>query len=171
MGRENFGTNSNDGLTYGQGNALVVDQNNFIYLTGSFRSNFNFGGTIIPATGEGLFLTKFDANGTFLKTISLGENNNDDNEGDRMIVDKNNNLFMLAKFDNIILINGKQYQAIDNYDNAIIIKFTNDSAVFATQIGYSNGGAIVSDICLDKDQNVIYTGSIGTWPTLLSYDL
>ncbi len=161
-----FGINSNDALTFGQGNEIVIDKNNFIYLTGTFRSGFNFGGNIIPAIGEGIFLTKFDGNGTFIKTITLGENNISNScEGDRMIIDKNNNLILLAKFGGVIFVNGNQYQAINNSDNAIVIKFTNDSIVFATQIGRSNGGDINSDICLDKNQNIIYVGTIAVGQT------
>lgn len=160
-----FGTNSSDALSYGQGNEIVIDHENNIYLTGTFRGSFNFGVTIFPFhLGDDLFISKLDSNGVFLKTIVIGSSEH--NEGDRLVVDKNNNLILLAKFGDVISINGNQYQAIDNYNNAIIIKLVKDSIIFATQIGYSNGGAIISDICLDKNQNILYVGSIRNWPTL-----
>lgn len=163
--RKIFGTNTNDGLTYGQGNEIVIDQNGFIYLTGSYRGPFNFGGTLFSCNLIGdIFLSKLDSNGFFLDTKVIGSNEHD--EGTRLIVDSNNNLILLAKFGDVISINDIQYQAIDNYNNAIILKIANDSIVMATQIGYSNGGAIISDICVDKNQNIIYVGSIGNWPTL-----
>ena len=163
--RKIYGTNASDALTYGQGNEIAIDQNKFVYVTGSYRGPFNFGGIVFPSHVIGdIFLTKFDSNGTFLKTQTFGGDEND--EGVRLIFDKHNNLVMLAKFGDTVSINGKQYQAIDRYNNAIILKFVNDSIVFATQIGYSNGGEIISDICLDKNQDIIYTGLIGNWPTL-----
>lgn len=160
-----FGTNTSDGLTYGQGNEIAIDQNDFVYVTGSFRGSFNFGGALFPSHVIGdIFLTKLDSDGVFINTKTIGGDEQD--EGVRLIVDKNNNLIMLAKFGGEISVNGNQYHAIDNYNNAVIIKLINDSITFATQIGYSNGGDILSDICLDKDQNIVYVGSIGNWPTL-----
>lgn len=159
------GTNSNDALTYGQGNELVIDRYSNIYVTGSFRGSFNFGNTIYTTNGIGdIFLSKLDKNGVFLKTFTFGGAEHD--EGDRLIIDKNNNLVLLAKFGDVITINGTQYHSIDNYNNAIILKFVNDSIVFAKLVGYSNGGDIDADICFDKNQNIIFTGCFGRWPTI-----
>lgn len=160
-----FGTNSNDLLTNGQGNDIVINRNNNIYVTGSYRGSFDFGGTVYSCnTFRDIFVTKLDTTGNFLKTMTFGGYEND--EGCRMVIDSNNSLFLLAKFGDVISLNGKNYYAIDNYNNAIIIKLTDDIIEFATQIGYSNGGDIISDISLDKNQDIIYVGSIGNWPTL-----
>lgn len=158
-------SDSCDGIIYGQGNEIAIDHTGFIYVTGSYRGTFDFGGTVVPChfIGE-IFLTKLDSNGVFLNTKAFGGNEVD--EGARLVVDKNNALIMLAKFGDTISINGNQYQAINNYNNAIIIKLVNDSIVFATQIGPSNGGGIISDICLDQNQNIIYVGSISNGSTV-----
>ncbi|KAF0198154.1 MAG: hypothetical protein FD166_1505 [Bacteroidetes bacterium] len=155
------GTNQGDELTYGQGNEIVIDQNDDLYITGRFRGPFNFGGTYFPCLGTGdIFLTKLDSSGLFLNTKTIGGDLLDG--GLRLVTDQNNDIILLAKFSGEIYINGILYQAINNQSNAIIIKLVNDSIVWATQIGESTGidGDIVSDICVDKDQNIIYTGAI-----------
>lgn len=160
--RNIFGTNPGDALSYGQGNEIVIDQNDDLYVTGRFRGPFNFGGTSFPCLGTGdIFLTKLDSSGIFLNTKTIGGDVLDG--GLRLVTDQNNDLIMLAKFGGEIYINGILYQAINNQSNAIIIKLVNDSIVWATQIGESTGidGDIASDICIDNDQNIIYTGAIG----------
>jgi len=167
--RRIFGANSNDAS--GKGNDIIVDNNNFVYVTGYFwSSSCLFGDTLIHCNGiDDIFLTKLDENGVFLKTISLGGVNSD--EGCRLAVDKNNGLILMAKFSDTISINGNIYYSENYSNNVIIIKFINDAIVFATQIGTSNGGAINGDICLDKSQNIIYTGAVQYQSLSLFYPL
>jgi hypothetical protein len=151
------GTNSNDQLTYGSGNEIICDQNEFIYVTGHFRGPFNFGGMNFPCQGTGdIFLTKIDSSGNFLNTMAIGGSEHD--EGLKLIAE-DNNIIVLAKFGGTISINGFQYEGILSNNNGIIINLVNDSIVWASQVGASNSAYNRDvDICFDGIQNVIYIG-------------
>lgn len=152
------GANSNDALSYGQGNDIAVDYSNNIYLTGTYRGPFVFGNTTFQCQNSSdIFLTKLDVNGDFLYTNTYGGIETD--EGCRIAINKNNDIALLAKFGDVISIDGNNYQAVNNYNNPIIIRFKDDSIFVVTHIGEaSNGGEILSDICFDNNQSIIYGG-------------
>lgn len=157
-----YGTNTNDGLNYGQGNDVAVDPDNNIYVTGYYRGPFKFGNSIFQSNmgSQDIFLSKLDANGNFLYTVKYG--GNDADEGCRIAVSQNDEIALLAKFGDIININGNNYQAANNYNNPIIIKYSGDSVSFVLHLGKaSNGGAILSDICFDPNNEIIYGGWVG----------
>ena len=83
------------------GEAIAVDSNSNIYVTGVFQGAQTSGsyGTLPPFVGYGysdIFVTKLDTNGTFLWVTKAGGANSDNVKG--LALDSQNNVFLCGSF-------------------------------------------------------------------------
>ena len=61
------------GVSYERSQSIIVDQDNFIYITGGYNGNSQIGQQTLPAYGdEDIFISKHDQNGNLEWVVTAG---------------------------------------------------------------------------------------------------
>jgi RHS repeat-associated protein len=98
------------------GNDLVVDANNYIYVTGFFAGTITFGSlpSLISAGGQDIFLAKYNNSGTALFSSRTGGTSDD--QGDDILVDAGNRIFVAGTYQGTVNFGGHSKTSAGNLD-------------------------------------------------------
>ena len=145
---KSFGGGENDILR-----DMVTDKDGNIYITGSFRSNVNFGGTTLTSFGDNdIFVAKYDSIGTLLWADHAGGTLDDESRG--IGVDTVGNVYVTGYVKELAFFGGNQEDTIwtaGDYD-----VFIASWAADGTYRWLNSGGGFFDDY-----SNGIYTDQIG----------
>ena len=82
-----------------QSNAVAVDSNGDVYITGAFEQTATFGSTTLTSAGnDDIFVAKMNSTGHWLWAVQAGGVSND--EGMDIAIDSSGNIFLTGKFQN-----------------------------------------------------------------------
>ena len=82
-----------------QSNAIAVDSNGDVYVTGAFEQTATFGSiTLTSAGNDDIFVAKMNSTGHWLWAVQAGGASND--EGTDIAIDSTGNVFITGKFQN-----------------------------------------------------------------------
>ena len=80
-----------------QSNAIVVDSNGDVYVTGAFEQTATFGSTTLTSAGDDdIFVAKMNSTGHWLWAVQAGGQNDD--RGMDIAIDSAGNVFLTGKF-------------------------------------------------------------------------
>lgn len=150
-----------------QSYGIAIDSQDNVYIAGSFNSsnvNFNkFGGTDTHSSAglQDIFLTKYNADGTYGWTKSIGGTGND--IGFAVGVDASDNVFVTGGFSgtNIDFNDsaGNDLHSSAGVYDVFITKHTSDGTYGWTRtFGGSSGQEFTQGIAFDADGNIYVTG-------------
>lgn len=148
--------------------SIATDNNNFVYIPGSFRDTINFNDTL-PDGNEAIltskenydiFIAKYDTIGNLLWIKQIGDDYY--NGGNYIITDSEDNFYLVGNFKEAISIGDTLltcYSPDESSVNVFIAKFDNNgNFIWAKKIGsYIDG---VGGIITDSDNNVYVTGYV-----------
>ena len=105
------------------GVSIIVDSNNYSYVTGEFRDVATFGSTVLTSAGEDdIYIAKMDTNGNWIWAKRAGGSNQD--FGSSIILDNLGNVYVTGDHDNnadfgstILGGNGIYVTKLDNNGN------------------------------------------------------
>ncbi len=144
-------------------NDIVIDNNGYIYITGSTLSSY-FPVTKYSADksingGKDVFVCKLDSNLQLISATFLGGAGND--TGNSIAVDKSNNIYIIGETfsSNFPVIPGNVQTVFKGVSDAFIIKL--DSSLSSVLSSTFLGGGyedIGEDIVIDSDGAILVTG-------------
>lgn len=142
--------------------AIVVDANGDIYITGYFQSPvISFGGTVLTNTGVAdMFIVKYDPNGTVLWAKSIGGSSSETGEG--IATDAIGNIYVAGAFSSPSIIIGSNNFSNDTTDGSFdmfISKYDSNGNVLWAKKAGGNSDDNGSSISVDANGNSYITGS------------
>ncbi len=127
-------TKSIGGTGTDKGYGIAFDTNDNIFVTGYFQNTVNFDDTggidnHTSSGGSDIFITKYNSDGSYGWTKSIGGTGNDNGLG--ITLDTNNNIFVTGRFNNTV--NFDDTGGTDNHTSGggydiFITKYTDDSS-------------------------------------------
>ncbi len=147
------------------GTSIAVDHNNHVFIAGAFSGSVNFNPTGSPDVhnshgGVDIFITKYDVNGSYLQTQTIGGTWDDSPK--KMILDPYGSPIITGTFFSPTMYLG----------NAAILTFPaslplGNQCAFMTKLNgnlihvwsLAYGHALVQDAAMDGNQNIISVGS------------
>ncbi len=151
------------GRGYDYGNAVAVDAERNVYVTGYFNDTSDFGlasGSIISKGGQDIFVTKHDAAGNVIWMRQFGGAGSD--AGNDLVLDSVGNIYVTGAFSETVSFdpNNKAYDLTSYGQTDIFVcKLRNDgSLVWAAQMGSADGPDEGGGIALDGEGNIYTTG-------------
>ncbi|MDR2010452.1 MAG: T9SS type B sorting domain-containing protein [Bacteroidales bacterium] len=144
------------GISSDEVKAISTDEDGNIYLTGYFSGELTFQSETVTSTGDkDVFLAKLDENGNLL-WIRTGGSDRDD-YGTGVAVDSEGYVYIVGVYNRIANFDGTILPFMIN-DNVFFIKYSPDGdIVWAKALGSGND-EIAGGICIDDDDNIIFTG-------------
>lgn len=137
-----------------QSNAVFVDSQYNVYITGYFDSTSTFGSTTISANGvTDIFIAKLDSSGNFLWTMRAGGPGRDNGSG--ISVDANGNIFITGYFSDscdfggtILTSNGNRDLFIAKYNNSGNLLWVRSGGSNDDPVGYGRdeGTGVINDL-------------------------
>jgi hypothetical protein len=160
-------TKTMGGTDHDEGQSVAIDGSDNVYITGYFSGanvDFNLGGTADTHTSAGLediFLTKFDSNGGYVYTKTMGGTDHD--EGQSVAIDGSDNVYITGYFSGANADFNPGVET-DNHTSAGL------EDIFLTKINYDDSygytktmGGTNHDygrsVAVDSSDNVYITGS------------
>ncbi|PSK90380.1 SBBP repeat-containing protein [Taibaiella chishuiensis] len=151
-----------------EGNAIALDGDNNVYTTGYFQGTADFNpdpavtyNLSIPGNDAGIFISKLDADGSFVWAKQIGDGGWD--VGASMATDAAGNIYVSGQFDGTVDFDpgpGTTALTAAGSNDVFIIKLNPaGNLVWAKQIGGANGSIENKAITIDKRGNVITTGT------------
>jgi hypothetical protein len=139
------------------GYAVAIDSNDNILVTGSFRSDVNFGGGFLFSDSlNDVFIVKFAPNGAHLWSknfLTMG-----DDVGKGIAVDGSDNVYIVGDFTGQMNF-GNGYVASEGQRDIFFVKLlANGSYQWAKTFG-SSGNEYAGDIVADSSNNIVMTAS------------
>ncbi|MCH8904119.1 MAG: SBBP repeat-containing protein [Bacteroidetes bacterium] len=140
-------------------NDLEIDNDNYVYITGTYGGSFNLGDTVLTTSdGSDIFLAKYNQNGSFMWAKNIAEKGG--TRGESIAFDNNNNVYVTgyfgdtAYFENDTLI----VTGLGGAKDIFIVKYDQDGKFrWARSFGGENSDYSYS-ITVDKAANVYVTG-------------
>lgn len=138
---------------------IIVDENGYIYVTGSFSDDADFGdGPLSASNLEDAFLAKYNPDGTLAWAKNIGQGQNKQ-RGSGLAIDNSGNIYMVGFFQDSIYfgIDNVLYD-IGNTDN-FIAKFNNSGVLLETiQIFGTDDGTKLNSISIANDGGTLISG-------------
>ena len=151
------------GKGFDQGNSIVTDKYDNVYLLGLFDSTFIIlsTDTLINNTGaHNFFLIKYGPSGNLIwaKNPQCYGNSNYGNGGNNLIIDANNNIFMSGSFGSNLMILDTDTLSNLGKENFYIIKYDSSGDVIWTKKYGGTGNDQSCSISMDGNNNIYITG-------------
>jgi hypothetical protein len=138
------------------GQGIATDVNGNVYITGSYTSVANFGGTSIPTNGMAdMFIVKYNTNGV-QQWVAHGGGGFDD-EGRAVSVDTAGNVFVCGYFRNTATFGAFSLASSGNRDAFLAKLDANGNFAWAVKAG-GNGGEEALAVATDIAGNAFTTG-------------
>jgi len=151
------------------GNAIALDSEGNIIITGYFDTEASFGedGSMVTLTAPGddrdIFVCKYDNSGELLWAFNEGGNYDDSGSG--LCLDLDNNIFLVGNFKGSAIFDAGGIPVTLNSagggddQDGFIAKYTNDgNLAWAVSYGFSEGSDGLSNVELDNQGNVFVSG-------------
>jgi hypothetical protein len=142
------------GNDYGQ--AITVDANGDILVTGRFQDSIDFGNQVCRGTGgEDMFLARFQNDGTLSWALSEGGPGNQ--EGNGICLDNAGNILVSGSFWTMAVFNGDTLPGNSN-SLLFVAKYTSDGRLIWVRGGSGNGRSHGFDVRTDSYGNIFVAG-------------
>ncbi|MDH5627640.1 MAG: hypothetical protein OEY69_05035, partial [Candidatus Krumholzibacteria bacterium] len=141
------------------GRSVAVDGAGNVIVTGSFEGTIDFGGGLVSAGDEDIFLVKFNPYGAHLWSMSFGSTGGD--QGVDVAVDNAGSIFVTGYFEDIVEFGGGALVSNGGRD-IFVVKFSFDGThMWSRSYGSSFGNDEGHGIAVDGAGNVIVGGEFG----------
>lgn len=151
---KNFGGNGAD-----EGTALVKDQNNNIYLGGSFENIITIGNSTLTSSGSrDVFITKLSDNGTVVWSKKGGGLYYDSLHD--ISLDSDSNIIITGNFLEHMTIGNVNLTSAGSYDFFVSKINPEGNVMWAKSYG-GQGEDLAKSLILDEQNNIYLTGYIG----------
>ena len=151
MWSQNFGDTRSD-----HGNAVAIDHEGNVFVTGFFHGTVDFGGGPLESKGRSdVFIAKYDSTGAHLWSHNRGGLGPD--EGLGIAVDRSGAVFVTGWFTDTVDLGGESLASAGNADVFIIAYDAEGRSLWATSAG-GPGSDAGTGIATDSAGNVIVTG-------------
>ncbi|MBL0739673.1 SBBP repeat-containing protein [Chryseolinea lacunae] len=125
---------SSTGVSYSEGNALVVSAAGESYLSGSFTETMKFGTTTLEAQGKlDLFIAKYNADGTLAWAKREGSSGTEANRG--MSLDASGNLYVTGFFEGTTTLGTTSFASAGDQDIFLAKYNTSGDNLWAIKAG------------------------------------
>ncbi|RFS17807.1 SBBP repeat-containing protein [Emticicia sp. C21] len=143
--------------TGGVYNKLALDNNNNIYITGTFMNTLTVDGITKTSRGyNDLLLAKYDSNGN-IKWVQTAGGNLDDG-GNHLAIDANQNIYLTGYFSNTAYFNQLTKTSFGASD-AFIARYSNDGNIQWVENFGGVGHDYAMSVAVDENNNVYCTGN------------
>lgn len=143
------------GSSTDSGQSIAVDNNNDIYVTGSFTGTVTFGTTTLVSGGfTDIFVAKIDNTGNWIWAISAGGTGNDIGQG--ITIDSNNNSYVTGTFSNSATFGSFTLVSSGNTDIFVAKIDDNGNWIWVTKAG---------SISVDTSKNIIVDNQFNCYIT------
>lgn len=152
------------------GNALAIDEKlNSIYVTGGFLGSVDFGGKIVQASDNNIFLARYSLEGNLVWVKNMGSWSGLSSfieMGYKLLVDNESSVYLSGvfngngKFDDITIsaYNNPLYSNLEN--DFFIAKFKpTGQLLWVTHAGSPDDQDIVNDLFKDNENNLFVVGN------------
>ncbi len=153
-----------EGIYQHRDNAVAVDDEDNVYVTGGFVGTKTFGTTsLISAGGEDIYVIKYDPSGNFLQVTQAGGLLDD--RGDAITFGNDNTMYIGGEFRDTAYF-GTQY--LNNYGSAggkdgFVARMTKDGQwMWATKAGSKKGKDRVTGLCANDQGNIFVSGQFSS---------
>lgn len=151
-----------------ESNAIALDLDNNIYITGYYSVEVTFGVRTANQTtlnsnsrSRDIFFAKYSPNGDFLFAKSFGGVNDDAPGGNDIYVDSNKNIYLTGTFDaEVVFGKGETNETtlIGNQQDMFLSKYNSDGELIWVQKAGGNFGDSGKSLDLDSQGNIYVTG-------------
>jgi hypothetical protein len=142
-------------------NAMAVDSQNNLLMTGFFRGEMSFGGAVlkVPFTTDlDVFLVKYTPAGQHVWSKNFKNDGNDQGKG--IAVDASDNIALTGTFSNTINFGGSDLTSQNAMTNAFVARFTKDGVhTWSRFIGNQSANEDARGIAFDGSNNMVVTGT------------
>jgi len=156
--------------TMQSGNALAIDEKlNSIYVTGGFLGSVDFGGKILQAGDNNIFLARYSLEGNLVWVKNMGSwsgASSSIEQGNKLIVDDESSIYLAGTLGQNGKFDGITISAYDNPLNSnldpdfFIAKYKpTGQLLWVTHAGSPNVGDVVNDLLKDKENNLFVAGN------------
>jgi gliding motility-associated-like protein len=149
-----------EGIHQHRDNAIGIDDEDNVYITGGFIATRTFGTTVLTsAGGEDIYVVKFDGNGTMLFASQAGGVLDD--RGDGITYGHDGHMYITGEFRDHCFFDGID---LNNYGGSngrdcFVAKITkNGDWVWAKKAGSKKGSDRGTGICANKQFNIFVSG-------------
>jgi hypothetical protein len=157
-------TKTMGGTSNDSGQSVAVDSSGNVYITGSFRETVVFdpetGTHSITSKGEeDIFLTKFDPDGNYLYTKTIGGTSND--SGQSVAVDSSGNVYITGFFRETVVFDpetGTDSITSKGEEDIFLTKFDSDGNYLYTKTMGGTSNDFGQSVAVDGSGNVFITG-------------
>jgi hypothetical protein len=155
--------------------SIANDNNGNIYFTGGFTSGkLDFENVSLANVGneyvsEDIFVAKMNSTGNIEWAISGG--NADKEHGEKIGVDKNNNVYVAGNYKGEIVFGDKKISSISKgTPDIFLLKLDKDGKVLWLKSYGGKNGDEIGDMSIDPDGNIYLTGHFGKTATFGGYE-
>lgn len=147
-------------------NDLKVDNNENVFITGSFNASFSFNGTLQTSNGiEDVYFLKFNNQGQEEWCKTFGSNSTDSEGGESIAIDSNGDILVAGKFSSSVDFDagsGSFNLTSLGFRSGFITKYNqNGNHINTVKIDGSNNASECNIKSIDINNSSIYvTGSI-----------
>jgi Beta-propeller repeat len=139
--------------------ATETDNNNNLYVTGTFSGIVNFGNSTLTSTQDDIFIAKYNSSGTLLWAVKSSVNNGHRGVANDIEVDINGNLYITGSFRGSITFGMTTLTTDIIYENIFIAKCNSNGVfVLATAAGVANKSEVAYGLAVDNSGNIYITG-------------
>ncbi|MBL1280920.1 MAG: gliding motility-associated C-terminal domain-containing protein [Fluviicola sp.] len=150
-----------EGIYNHRDNAIGIDDNGDVYVTGGFKGTKTFGSTTITSSGsQDIYVVKYSNNGFFLYVAQAGGILKD--RGDAITYGNDGYMYVTGEFRDVC--NFGPSLALDNYGgpngrDVFVAKMTKDGQwVWVNQAGSTKGSDRGTAICANNQGNIFVSG-------------
>lgn len=152
------------GIGAQEGNAVAVDTNGHIYLTGQFQGNATIAGVALTNAGlQDYFFASFDSAGAPRWAFGAGTTNSD--YGTSVKVAANGDLILAASLFTPITFHGSNLTGLGGREAVLARIDSNGALLWARVIGGSANDE-ADEVSLDSDGNIVLAGRINGVATI-----
>ena len=148
------------GKGYDQGNSIVMDNEQNLYVTGNFQSTATFGSDTLSTTlYNNVFVTKMDSEGKFLWSVQAVEGSGCDNIfGVSLTMDNSNNCYIFGKFNGTVHFSSHSIISLGNSSLFVAKIDSNGNWLWVKSATCLVGNLEGRAIAMDNKGNIYFTG-------------
>lgn len=150
------------GIYQHRDNAIAVDDDDNVYVTGGFTGTKDFGTTSLTSFGgEDIYVIKYDSDGTFLWVTQAGSMGEDD-RGDGITYGNDGHMYVTGEFRGFAAFGTdtlNNYGGDQSDKDCFVAKITKDGAwEWAEKAGSSKNSDRGTGICANNSGNIFISG-------------
>lgn len=153
-----------EGIHQHRDNAVAVDNDDNVYVTGGFVGTKTFGtSSITSAGGEDIYVVKYDSDGNFMQVSQAGGLRDD--RGDAITFGNDNTMYIGGEFRDTAYFDA---QYLNNYGSAggrdgFVARMAKDGQwLWATKAGSKKGKDRVTGLCANDQGNIFVSGQFSS---------